>query len=30
MQAWNKCAYYAVKYLRIGGILAAFLATTFV
>jgi hypothetical protein len=29
MRAWNKCAYYAVKYLLIGGILAAFVATTF-
>jgi len=27
--AWNKRAYYAVKYLLIGGILAAFLATAF-
>ena len=29
MKAWNKRAYYAVKYLLIGGILAAFLATAF-
>lgn len=30
MKAWNKKAYYAVKYLLIGGIVAAFLATAFV
>jgi beta-hydroxylase len=30
MKAWNKHAYYAVKYLLIGGIVAAFLATAFV
>jgi beta-hydroxylase len=29
MKAWNKRVYYAVKYLLIGGILAAFLATAF-
>jgi beta-hydroxylase len=29
MKAWNKRVYYAVKYLIIGGILAAFLATAF-
>jgi hypothetical protein len=29
MKAWNKHAYYATKYLIIGGILAAFLATAF-
>jgi beta-hydroxylase len=29
MKAWNKRAYYATKYLIIGGILAAFLATAF-
>jgi beta-hydroxylase len=29
MKAWNKHAYYAVKYLLIGGIIAAFLATAF-
>ena len=29
MKAWNKRAYYAVKYLLIGGILAAFLASAF-
>src|SRR6201997_302404 len=29
MKAWNKRVYYAVKYLVIGGILAAFLATAF-
>ena len=30
MKAWNKRVYYAVKYVAIGGILAAFLATAFV
>jgi beta-hydroxylase len=29
MKAWNKRTYYAVKYLLIGGILPAFLATAF-
>jgi beta-hydroxylase len=29
MKAWNKRVYYAVKYLLIGGVLAAFLATAF-
>jgi len=29
MKAWNKRVYYAVKYLLIAGILAAFLATSF-
>lgn len=29
MKAWNKRVYYAVKYLIIGGILAAFLASAF-
>jgi beta-hydroxylase len=29
MKAWNKRVYYAVKYVLIGGILAAFLATAF-
>jgi beta-hydroxylase len=29
MKAWNKRVYYAVKYLLLGGILAAFLATAF-
>jgi hypothetical protein len=29
MKAWNKRVYYAVKYLLIGSILAAFLATAF-
>ena len=29
MKAWNKRVYYAVKFLLIGGILAAFLATAF-
>jgi beta-hydroxylase len=29
MKAWNKRVYYAVKYLLIGGIVAAFLATAF-
>jgi beta-hydroxylase len=29
MKAWNRRVYYAVKYLLIGGILAAFLATAF-
>src|SRR5438105_381467 len=29
MKTWNKRVYYAVKYLLIGGILAAFLATAF-
>jgi beta-hydroxylase len=29
MKAWNKRVYYAVKYLVIGGILAAFLASAF-
>ena len=29
MKAWNKRAYYAVKFLLIGGILAAFLASAF-
>jgi beta-hydroxylase len=29
MKAWNKRVYYAAKYLLIGGILAAFLATAF-
>jgi len=29
MKAWNKHVYYAVKYLVIGAILAAFLATAF-
>jgi beta-hydroxylase len=29
MKAWNKRVYYAVKYLLIGGILSAFLATAF-
>jgi beta-hydroxylase len=29
MKAWNKRVYYAVKYLVIGAILAAFLATAF-
>jgi beta-hydroxylase len=29
MKAWNKRAYYTVKYLLIGGIVAAFLATAF-
>ena len=29
MKAWNKRVYYPVKYLLIGGILAAFLATAF-
>src|SRR6516162_5875696 len=29
MKAWNKRVYYTVKYLLIGGILAAFLATAF-
>jgi aspartyl/asparaginyl beta-hydroxylase (cupin superfamily) len=29
MKAWDKRVYYAVKYLLIGGILAAFLATAF-
>ena len=30
MKAWNKRVYYTVKYLLVGGILAAFLATAFV
>ena len=30
MKAWNKRVYYAVKYLLIGGIVAAFLTTAFV
>jgi beta-hydroxylase len=30
MKAWNKRAYYAVKYLLIVGIVAAFLATALV
>jgi hypothetical protein len=29
VKAWNKRAYDAVKYLLIGGIVAAFLATAF-
>jgi hypothetical protein len=29
MKAWNKRAYCAVKYLLVGGILAASLATAF-
>ena len=29
MKAWNKRVYYTVKYLLIGGLLAAFLATAF-
>jgi len=29
MKAWNKRIYYAGRYLLIGGILAAFLATAF-
>ena len=29
MKAWNKQFYYTVKYLAIGGVLPAFLATAF-